>query len=846
MTLEPTEIDFIVKNVTSNSAVLFLGAGFSFDAQNRRGMNIPVGTDFSKILWSFLGYTGDYDGTPLPTMFEAALGRKHSELQRLLNESFQCASLPEWYQIIPQLYWMRIYSTNVDNLVEEIYRTAHTAQKLDVVNGITDDFRERDQLLEQLQYIKLNGTLSDKPTSITFSLRQYADRLANTEVWYDQFVRDYATRCTLFIGTKLDEPLLWQAIVARGKRYPGGEHRPKSFIVCPDFSPAQVEMLKDYNVVPLVGTGKEFFAIVTKAVGALPTLNEVVLKTNPGLEEMLTLLGTQISAKSRKHIERFYSCFRPVRSSHKRNNYRSLFLLGSEPQWEDIYNDFDAPRQFNSFVIERIQSALKAGEVELIAISGAAGSGKSTILKRVAVSLASLGTIVFFTHSEELPPLHHFEAALDLLPGKAVIVFDNASLALGILPDYLAAAKRAKTKHIFVIASRTSRLIERLPGLKCIVKTQELDVPDLSLIDIDNIIDLLTRVHMLGELANTPRPEQRDIFLSYANRQILVAMRRATLGKGFDNIIKNEFLTTEPLEAKMLYLCASIVTAAQFSISKQQLIACIDARPAETLDIIHTSLRNVLVPLSESQERYAARHRVIAEMVVNDIAPRSMLKEAYINTLKTISHDLPLGEKPATAVFRLYRRLTNHRTIYERFAHHLAEARAIFTAVTPFFARDYHFWLQYGSLELEYGEIESAANYIAQAYRFAPHDNIVLTTRAHLLYKQALMVTLVEAARELREEARAILDAQMRSRSQDNYPFHVYCTQELAWINRWLVHNKERKSALEDLKLFANQTLTAHATSQRIKDITSQINSAYLDLAKPDNSGKTAFNPVFQ
>jgi hypothetical protein len=91
-----------------------------------------------------------------------------------------------------------------------------------------------------------------------------------------------------------------------------------------------------------------------------------------------------------------------------------------------------------------------------------------------------------------------------------------------------------------------------------------------------------------------------------------------------------------------------------------------------------------------------------------------------------------------------------------------------------------------------------------------------------------------------------ILDAQMKSRSQDTYPFHVYCTQELAWINRWFVNHEERKGALEELKAFADQALGAHSTSQRIKDITSQIKSAYLDLAKPDDSGRSPFNPVFQ
>ena len=119
---------------------------------------------------------------------------------------------------------------------------------------------------------------------------------------------------------------------------------------------------------------------------------------------------------------------------------------------------------------------------------------------------------VFFTHSEELPALHHFEAALELLPPRSIIFFDNASLATGILPDYLAAAKRSSVKHVLVIAARTSKLIERMAALNSIVRVREKPFPDLTLSDVDNIIDLLTRVHMLWELANTPRQQQREIF----------------------------------------------------------------------------------------------------------------------------------------------------------------------------------------------------------------------------------------------------------------------------------------------------------------------------------------------
>src|SRR5690348_2551251 len=64
---------YLKKALSTNSAILFVGAGFSASATNKLKQSIPVGSAFAKTLWSFLGYKGDYDGTALQTLFDAAL-----------------------------------------------------------------------------------------------------------------------------------------------------------------------------------------------------------------------------------------------------------------------------------------------------------------------------------------------------------------------------------------------------------------------------------------------------------------------------------------------------------------------------------------------------------------------------------------------------------------------------------------------------------------------------------------------------------------------------------------------------------------------------------------------------
>ena len=838
MDLEPNDLVYLSKALAGNSAVLFLGAGFSADAKNRLGQTIPVGSQLANDLWHFLKYPGDYDGSDLSSVFQAALAQGHQrELRAFLEERYTCDALPDWYEFVAKIFWYRIYTTNIDTVVEKIYSCAVNAPKLDAVNGVREDFRERDQLLESMQYIKLNGTIPGSSTDMTFSFRQYAARSAQNDVWYDHFVRDYSTRITVFIGTNLNEPLFWRAIEARGTRFRDSENRPKSFLIVPYISPVKIDALREYRIVPIQMEAKEFFRLIAEQMNPLPDRITVLRRSNPDFESLVPLLAGHISSASRRHIQQFYAHFHVVRIPGQRPNYTRGFLQGAEPLWSDVLNDLDAAREANSAAFELIQKQFTTGTTGSVVVSGAAGTGKSTLVKRVALDLVSHGHSVFFSDCTDLPALHDFEAALDLLPARSIIVFDNGGLAFGSLLHYLESAQRAELKHVFIIAERTNKLDEILAEIKIAAPTREFQMPDLSPLDIESLIDTLEKHHMLGRLANRGRGEQRQVFSGYARNQILVAMRRATLGDKFDDTIKSEFLQVQPTEAKMLYLCGCLATAAQFGLTKQQLLASSIARPAEALSYIARNLKNILIPTSATSDYYVARHRVIADIIVSKLVPRSMLKEAYIRLLQTLANDVSFSNLQHSASFRLYRKLINHASIYKRFASDLAEARSIYDAIQPFVSQDFHFWLQYGSLELEYGELDTAANYLEQAYSYKPDDNLVLTTRALLFYKQGIAAASLEEATSLKEQARLLLETQMERRPKDSYPAHVYCTKELQWINRWHPYALEKKHALEDLREFACKIAKEHPTSKDIQSAFKAISDAYLDLAKPTRAG---------
>jgi hypothetical protein len=221
----------------------------------------------------------------------------------------------------------------------------------------------------------------------------------------------------------------------------------------------------------LVGDAKSFFAALADLVKPHPTREEVLLASNPTLAGMLKALEGNLSKQQRKDLQDFYRCFMPVSLPQSIPAVRKIYLKGAEPQWGDLYNDLDAPREINDVIVQDVLAEAGAKSSTLLALTGSAGSGKSTVLKRTALRLAENGCLVFFTNSEELPEPSSFCGALESFPVRPVVIFDNISLAMGRIMSYVQQCRALKATYI--VAGRTSKLAERLADIKHVVRVIE-------------------------------------------------------------------------------------------------------------------------------------------------------------------------------------------------------------------------------------------------------------------------------------------------------------------------------------------------------------------------------------
>ena len=205
--------------------VLFTGAGFSLSARTRNGSPLPTVATLRKRLWDlcFPGEALD-DASSVAELYEIALQRKRKDLVRELESSLrvEAATLPAFYERYFAFPWLRIYTLNMDDLANASALRFKLPRKLRSVSatrsGLGDDGNPPDP--SSLDVVHLNGQLDvDNPESLTFSERQYAQRIANREPWYYRCVSDLMARCVVFVGTELREsPLAAHGAAAPGDR----------------------------------------------------------------------------------------------------------------------------------------------------------------------------------------------------------------------------------------------------------------------------------------------------------------------------------------------------------------------------------------------------------------------------------------------------------------------------------------------------------------------------------------------------------------------------------------------------------------------------------------------------
>ena len=449
--------DYLGEQFKHGRLILFAGAGYSLAAYDLRGKRLPTGGKLAEELWE-LAYPGDpYDqSSTLQDLFEVSRQKSTRQLSDYLLKRLTVdpSKIPAFYKDWLTLPWRRIYTLNVDDLFQASADVFKLPRELDSINGLswTGDFAKL-RKPGGLEAIHLNGRIADGLDAVTFSAIQYAERSAGSEPLYHQLVTDIVAFPVVFVGTPLDEPLLWQYLELRGVRGPRGmrELRPRSFLVTPSIPRAKQDLLASYNVEIVTMTAEEFAS------------------------HHLVGLSTTISvglASLRESTSSHSSMPQVVRPAELGTARRSLFLLGAEPTFSDIQEGLAVTRTIDEELFLAVQANCRTHSraPKLVVLGGTAGSGKSTSLMRLGLRLVSEGKLVGWVgRNDNVSPIS-LRRWVESQSEPVSLVLDDADRYGGESPRLLRALLDIPRLENLVVATRSAKLDQaRSPRRLCVV-----------------------------------------------------------------------------------------------------------------------------------------------------------------------------------------------------------------------------------------------------------------------------------------------------------------------------------------------------------------------------------------
>jgi hypothetical protein len=817
--LDPRVAAYLRERMRRADTVLFTGAGFSRGARNRAGAPVPLGKDLKQILWALCYPTSAFDdNSKLEDLYQIAKSRNPSGLVAALRThlSIEPDSMPGYYATLLSLPWYSAYTLNVDDLAVAVARKHALRRHISPVSALGWAHRPVVEASDQvLPLIHLNGLLDEAPEGITFSPTQYAERLAGQEPLYAQCAAEVLSHPVIFIGTPLDESPLWQHVQMRrrGSRT-RREFRRQSFIVTPSLDQPRIELLEREFHVTHIPMGVDEFA--TELLGAVQDV----------IDEGYAALGatSRAAAELREPpLAQDLASASPVGSSD--------YLLGRSPNWADVRDGFAAERTADRVLAALVTEDLQREphERSVIFVAGTAGSGKSSSILRLALSVTARGTNVAWVDSTvDISPLN-LRRSMERDDHPPLLVLDDADRYGSELPALVDELSRSRPRPVVVIAMRSGRGAERFldRALQLGVSVKEFDMPNLTDDDVRALLDVLDTHNRLGVLKGKTRGDQVAAFRESAGRQLIVALLEATSGRKFEELIVSEMQELSD-DTRDLYAIAAVASALRFGLTRDELLLAVDDRSAATLASIDALQRRHLLVPSPSGE-LKVRHRTIADVLMKALAEDGRLADVVSGLAIAAASKVGPATRRNHKHFRRLRSLINHDWLTHSIG--LRGAKELFEELEPFLNWDHHYWLQRGSFELEHGDLQLAENFLNQAYSLEPDDGLVKTEYGYLQLRLAVHEPSSGESRRLLEEGFDLLREAIASRNgTDPHQYHILGRQGLEWLRRGDVSPAERRQLLDELLGLVEAGRRDHPRDERLRQLLVDVQNARLGV----------------
>lgn len=611
----------LIEAVKTGRVVLFLGAGASLEAKDGKDKKAPSTKKLTELLSSkFLGEPNpSFD---LQTTSEmASLAATDSVVFQYIKDLLLELKPTSAHSLLPAFRWHTIATTNYDTLIEDAYASSTGRLQNPVVRVKNmEAFEHRLAQTERpLQLIKLHGCIEhvhDNEIPLILNSEHYERFSLNRDKLYNRLLELADEMPFLFVGYSLADAHVANMI----HRLERIGSRPEYYVVAPEVN-SQIEKLwSQRRIVAVKATFSQFMRQLDRDI--------------PSMFRGITIGSSSVPDSFRRHLKKNVDASDRLTTSLKSDLEHvhegmpteevdpKLFYRGYDRGFRPIQAGFDVYRKVVDDAVYSIAESLEKDGQRLELLTGAAGSGKSVVLKRVMWELSTgLDYLCVWAQSGAALNAENIREIYDLTGKHIIIGIDDATSDLKALKDLFADLYLHKVPATVVSAARSATWNTLGGEFEQRWPVNSYRVGQLSQSEMKSLLGKLKEHNALGVLSHLSETEQLSA-LEFADRHLLVALHEVTSGKPFEEIVLNEYESISNPQAKGLYL--DICTLNQFEVpARAGVIKRITGIPFtqyrerffEPLDEVVLTQQNRYTGDFE----YTARHAKIAELVFKQV-----------------------------------------------------------------------------------------------------------------------------------------------------------------------------------------------------------------------------------
>ncbi|MBO3657814.1 SIR2 family NAD-dependent protein deacylase [Acinetobacter haemolyticus] len=553
-------MNYIEQKILDGQAVLFLGAGASYNCTNLSGLRIGfTGKELlEKICNKFLN--GPQVGITLDVASTLAIeiaGR--TEFDQFLKELVGEFEPTEEHELLTKFRWKAIFTTNYDEAIEKAYlnERKNAKQKIEKIICDNDHIQQAYSSVDKLPLIKIHGCitrLNDNSLPLIISRTDYRFHLQNRSGLFQSLKESLCNDLVIFYGYGLNDQNIIGLLDDLDRE---GKSRTRHLWLDPYMNDLYKSFWQSKNLECRQTPLSIFLNEILEKKKEFHDVQEVM--RNDSCISKLIPSHDRPSSELEEYIKHqlIYLDLNSDRQAEFDNYKKELFYRGSSVGFGWVGRNLDFDRSILETLIEDIfvNSEISNKIFNFYLIKGYAGSGKTVLLKRLAWTGVHAKNKPCFYLQDGAELNVNFVINIAKLIKETIYIFVDDILYLQSEIQKISDFSRKNSTKIFVIGTARTNEWNNSTNMLDGFNPITFGLSDLNDREIRSLISKLKENDAEGNLKELSEDDKFNFIKKNSNKQLLVTLLEAThQGQEFSEIIKDEYECIYNRSAKELYL----------------------------------------------------------------------------------------------------------------------------------------------------------------------------------------------------------------------------------------------------------------------------------------------------